>query len=36
MMVGVHQAFDIGLYENPAMLMLWLTQLSGRPIAIIP
>jgi hypothetical protein len=35
-MVGVPQDFDIGLCENPAMLMLLLTQLSGRPIAIIP
>jgi hypothetical protein len=36
MMVCVPQGFDIGLCENPAMLMLWLTQLAGRPIAIIP
>jgi hypothetical protein len=35
-MVGVPQVFDIGLCENPAMLMLWLIQLSGRLIAIIP
>jgi hypothetical protein len=34
MMVCVPQGFDIGLCENPAMLMLWLTQLAGRPIAI--
>jgi hypothetical protein len=36
MMVGILQGFDIGLFENPAMLMLWLTQLAGRPISIIP
>jgi hypothetical protein len=36
MMVCVPQGFDIGLCENPALLMLWLTQLAGRPIVIIP
>jgi hypothetical protein len=36
MMVSVPQGFDIGLFENSAMLMLWLTQLAGRPIDIIP
>jgi hypothetical protein len=35
MMVCVPQDFDIGLCENPAMMMLWLTHLAGRPIAII-
>jgi hypothetical protein len=36
MIVSDPQGFDIGLCENPTMLMLWLTQLAGRPIAIIP
>jgi hypothetical protein len=36
MMVGILQGFDIGLFENPAMLMLWWTQLAGRPIDILP
>jgi hypothetical protein len=36
MMVGILQGFDIGLFENSAMLMLWLTQLAGRPIDILP
>ena len=36
MMVGVLQSFDIGPFVNPARLMLWLTQLAGRPIAIFP
>jgi hypothetical protein len=36
MIVGVPQGFDIGLFENPAMLMLWLTQLVGRPIDMLP
>jgi hypothetical protein len=36
MMVSVPQGFDIGLFENPTMLMLWLTQLVGRPIDILP
>jgi len=35
MMVGVPQGFDIGLLVNLARLMLWLTQLAGRPLAII-
>ena len=34
-MVGVLQGFDIGLFANPARLMLWLTKLAGRPNAII-
>ena len=33
-MVGVLQGFDIGPFVNPARLMLWLTQLAERPIAI--
>ena len=33
-MVGVPQGFDIGPFVNSARLMLWLTQLAGRPIAI--
>jgi hypothetical protein len=36
MMVSLPQGFDIGLFENSAILMLWLTQLAGRPIDIIP
>ena len=34
MMVGVHQGFDIGLFVNPARLMWWSTQLTGRCISI--
>jgi hypothetical protein len=36
MMVGIPQGFDIGLFEISARLMLWLTQLTGMPIATIP
>jgi hypothetical protein len=36
MMVGVPQGFDIGLFENLAMLMLGLTSLAGRPTDILP
>jgi hypothetical protein len=35
MMVGVLKGVDIGLFVSLARLMLWLTQLAGRPIAII-
>ena len=36
MMVGVPQGVDIGLFVNPARLMLWLTHLAERPIPIFP
>jgi hypothetical protein len=36
MMVGVPQGFHIGLLVTPTRLILWLTHLTGRPIAIIP
>jgi hypothetical protein len=35
MMVGVPQGFDRSLW-NSARLKMWLTQLAGRPIAILP
>ena len=35
-MVGVPQGYTLGLGANPAGLMLWLTQLAGRPNSILP
>ena len=33
-MVGVLKVIDLGLFENPVRLMLWLTPLAGGPNAI--